>query len=225
MKSQPAPFTSEKALSLLELLLSVGLILVLFTLSLVVIRKLKVSSMDVKCISNLRVSGTMLQAQITDSRQRLVSRVRGQPLSPYRFWSENVWRIYLKSQPRAWKVLQCPSEKGSDDSSAWFWYTYGLNMYEPKGRHYKPNPAVDAYIYELDVTRIDRPSTTVLLADSFNGGSYQSVRLGAPPVLKDGIDLRHNRKGHVFFFDGHLRAVDRQEATQLGIPNIYPKNP
>ena len=212
-------------MSLLELLTSVGLIVVLSALSLVIFNRLKVSSANIKCVSNLRVSGTLLQAYITDSRQRLVTRVRGDTLAPYRFWTEQLWRSYLNAQPKAWQVLQCPAEKGSNDKSVWFWYTYGLNMYDARGRHYKPNPAVDAYIYELDVNRIDQPSKTVLLADSFNGGSYQSVRLGSPPLLKDGIDLRHDRKGNVFFFDGHIQAVDRQEAIDLGIPNIYPKNP
>ncbi len=219
----------QKGVTLIELLVAVGLVVVLTALLLPVISGASRSSNDAKCLSNLRMTGAMVQALIVDSNNRLVTRAGGATLSGYYFWTDRLWREgYLSpagspsTQPdqRTIAVLRCPSAPYS--TAAWPWFTYGMNMYDSRGTLDMKGPKKDARIFELHISRIHNPSSYVLIADSINSTrDSQHARIGAKPTFLEGIELRHQGKAHIFFLDGHIGKVDRQAAAELGIPNIY----
>lgn len=229
MKAPPSHLRSWHGVTLIELLVAAGIIVILASLLLPVIRGAGKAAGNAKCISNLRTTGGMLQLLIADSNQRLITRAGGNTLSGYYIWSDLLWRRgYLSPSgapnttpdPDLLKVLRCPSAPCSPQ--AWYWYAYGLNMYDSRGVLDLRGPNKDARIFELNLARIVDTASYPLLVDSISGnGETQTFRVAAKPTFTDGIELRHNGKGHVYFLDGHISALDRKAAEVVGLPNIY----
>lgn len=219
-------------MTLVETLVVIGIITLLAVLLLPAFKMVNTSSNNARCLANLRASGAMVQAMITDSGNRLVTRAGGNTLAGYYFWTDRLWREgYL---PKEWKagthpgkkatdMLRCPSAPSANPGGdTWYWFTYGMNMYDPRATQDLRGPNKDARIFELHVSRVEKPSTYVLLADSINAaGTSQHTRLGSKPSFTEGIELRHRGRANAYFLDGHVRGLDRSEAQSLGVPNIY----
>lgn len=217
--------------TLLEILVVVGIISVLAALLFPTLRGMMSSADNAKCIANLRATGAMVQALIADSGNRLVTRAGGNGLAGYYFWTDRLWREgYLPEKykagtspgKQALDLLRCPSAPANE--GAWYWFTYGLNMYDPRAILERRGENKDATIFELNVARIDNPASYVLLADSITAaGDTQHCRIGigGTTAFTEGIELRHRGKANAYFLDGHVAALDREDAERLGVPNIY----
>ncbi len=215
-----------RGLTLLEVMIAIGLIAVLAVLLLPVFKGVRESGDTAKCLSRLRVVGTLLQTSIAESNHLLSTRCGGDTAPNVYLWGDYLWKTYLSTPATSRDVqmremLRCPSAPCASSISvgSWPWYTYGLNIYDPRGKRI---PKGGATVYELQVRQIDNPASTVLIADScVSAGTTQTFRIGSIGSSRDGIQLRHHGKAHILFFDGHIVSADRKMAEQIGVPYIY----
>lgn len=214
-------FCTNRGISLIEILVAMGVLVVLAAL--LIPRMLDFTSAEnIRCISRLRSTGTAFQSYLGEHNNYMIMRIGGGLVKNHYPWPNLLWREgYLSVKTvAAREVLRCPSwhTDSKIDSGAWPWHTYGLNTYE-----YGSQRNVDeGTVWEMNFSVVKETSRHVLVADSVTRfGTSQTFRLGQTASVRDGIHLRHRQKANVYFLDGHVSAVSRQEGESLGIPFIY----
>jgi len=216
----------RRGFTLPEALASLLIISVLLAVLLPVLRTVAGHSRESICVQNLR---TLSAALLTFSYEQggvVVTKTDGSGNDGL-LWSS---QLYERGYVPVKKTFYCPGwrRKANDDAINWRWYTYGLNIYDPRG--VTETVVVDAdagrryRVYRLRLALVDNPSHTPMLMDSWsrdpeNEKGTQSFRVwSSKGSSTDGssVHLRHRGRAYISFFDGHILAADIPGIRQNG---------
>ncbi|HWL51549.1 MAG TPA: prepilin-type N-terminal cleavage/methylation domain-containing protein [Chthoniobacteraceae bacterium] len=196
---------SRRGLTQVELMVSIVVIGVLASLLVPALLRVRLSSRNLQCVSQLRQCGTAALNYAND-RDGVFQSVMGGTIAA-NFWPNVLYRDHYLSDKN---TTRCPSAYASIpiDNAAWMWRAYGLNMQEgPYSKVVSPN-------HRLRVRAVENPSSYPLILDSFTkDGGTQTFRIG---IGKEGAGCHHFGKANVFFLDGHVDALGPQELKDLG---------
>lgn len=225
----------HRGFSLTELLIVAALIAIVSILVFPVSAHMRRQSQAMECVQNLRQVGTAFHLYIQDSGQQIVTRRGGASRKGGDLWPAEISaRGYLRepARPEGFrsvtggdpKIFTCPAGGLPPNHSLtnWSWYTYGLNLFTSGHRSIERD---DTMLSVRAVASIQEASRFVLLADSsINSANQQYFRISQGSG-NAGLALRHGKKGHALFFDGHVEALTRTDAEQFEFPAIYEINP
>lgn len=174
------------AFSLVELLVTVGILLLLASLTLSVTSAVQENARRARCIGNLRQIATAFITYLNENNNTLPQRFY--PAYPPLGY-DDLLLPYLNGQQ---KVFLCPSRPNASFPRE---PSYGMNWYYDNA-----NAAL-----------VDKPSSTILVAETDRGfgGSHRADRDSITPGVID--RQRHQGKAHYIFFDGHVDRLDYDE--------------
>lgn len=207
---------SRRGWTITELLVSLGVITILFGLLLPVVVRTRESGRRTVCQSNLRQIGVAFQSY--ESTAGIVPRWAryddGAPL-----WLEvippllGLKRDFQWSELRRTAVLQCPSHPLTDIPSG-----YNLNVFAFETQpQWKPSPPVQ-------LSRVRNPSSVywILEASTAYGpsayGPYDGIYFEPHHIVSNPQNLnqrtehqRHRRSSNILFADGHVGEITPRE--------------
>ena len=217
MKHSPSSVSNPTGFSLVELLVSIVILSVLIGLGLGVTSRLQSRGMDVRCLSNLRQIGAMLQQFIVDNKGYLPNSYRR---STNRYWFQQISAYATQDandafDPRAERNLfSCPASRTSwPMENRKFHGNYGWNI--GYGNSWED---LDPLAATIRVRRDGVKAHEVALIADASSGPYTAgdachwFSYSASSLY---LDFRHlTRSGvHVLFADGSVRAVPKKEAN------------
>lgn len=177
---------SPSAFSLVELLVTVGIVLLLASLTISVTSAARENARRARCIGNLRQIATAFITYLNENNN----------IMPQRFYPaypplgyDDLLLPYLDGQQ---KVFLCPSR---------------INSAFPR----EPSYGMNWYYDNANATLVDQPAATILIAETDRGfgGSHRADRDSITPGVID--KQRHQGKAHYIFFDGHVDRLDYDE--------------
>lgn len=219
----------KTAFTLVEVMAAIAVVLVLASIAFYAFGRSRQFTESINCVNNLRILSSAMHLYITDMELEVVTRTGGAGQGGGSMWAAELsGRGYLRENVRekkhytyTWedpKIVACPTGRLPDSltDQNWQWFTYGINLFTPGGRTVTE---ASTQLHKRNVADVDS-AKLVLLADSLSGpDGTQTFRIR--PASSDGIELRHSGKGNVLFLDGHIEAVDHEQAIDLKFPNIY----
>lgn len=237
----------RQAFTLLELVVSMTLVAIIAVVLTMSLRSVSKSRSNVQCVHQLRQVGAAMLNYISDSNQTLKSFHGGSNvddmwsrqlflggyLTP-RLRSGNEKTLLLHQIDSVGDLLRCPigaigptfkseSPEVREHPRRWGWQSYGLGMYQsdlPVVFETDQNKKTTVS-FQVKVANISEPSRYILLSDSAADGPnhFQSFRISRF-AGEGGVALRHGGRANVFFLDGHMGAIDADEARSLGVPDF-----
>lgn len=198
----------QSAFTLIELIAVVGIVLVLISMLLAGISKVRDRADAIKCTSNLRQCGILVAAYIVDHNGDMPG------AAPY-------WPISVNPSQQNGFVTEpyndCPTRSSAAVPKA----CYGMNARSFGGGYAYGEGAVKA-------AAVKHPSKTLLLTDTITAeesgnpnnntfkvrpGALEGIVFGAVPAFK------HQGRCNILFVDGHVEAKTPQEiGTEDGGP-------
>lgn len=191
------------AFTLLEILLVIGLIAALASMSLPVLVQAQRRSLGLKCITNLRQIGAASMAYASEHEMTL-------PLTSH---ERSSWTNTLQPYAGGPIVFRCPADENATRS-----YTYAINDF------LTPNPAGAPALDFSRLSKLERPSATVLFAeasatytnsDHFHFAEYYGGRVASADFASQVAVTRHLGAANYVFADGHLETLAWPVAKSL----------
>lgn len=217
--SHGAILKTNRGFTLLEILVSVGVIAILVILLTANLPRIVMAAKNAKCVSNVRGTSAAIHSLAADNGGVFRSFARGNSATGTAIWGKQLLDGGYISQK---KMLRCPiaEDQYPLDSGSWYWNTYAFNMAQPDGTPTKA--AGDGQTYELRLAGVERPSRQIMLWDSAAlafipdkpGMRSETFRTNITGST-DGIQLRHNLRINAVFLDGHVEALDRDAAKEF----------
>ncbi len=205
------PSSPRAAFSLPELMVALLIVAILSLLGFGVMRSSRESTKNSKCISNLRMCGIALLSHAADHSGRSLTafmplNAKGYENDPQKGY---LWHQQLKRKqylPDLAPVV-CPSFPPYQWSDNTPMRAYGLRR--------QPSPYFNEPAFILQ--KIAHPSRHIILADSSKVGAWvgQQYYLEIMYSAADKIHARHHSKANIFFADGSVRALSREEIVDL----------
>ena len=207
----------KRNFTLIELLVVIAIIAILAAMLLPALNQARERAKAIKCVSNIKQSGTALSLYANDFGSRLPGAAQQWGTSD-RPWGDVLMRVcgYLGDV----KVMQCPDVKYQStakiDDGSMFWNTYGLV------RSYVKSDGSEAHDsnYCRSIAAVKNPSKLVIAADSVNpeskydschANSYYSGGIG-------GVIFRHSYRASVLMADMHAEQVTPNQMPDFRIP-------
>lgn len=221
---------SDKAFTLLELLVVVAVIAILASMLLPVLARSKKSAQKIECTSGLRQLGIATHLYWDENNGNCFR---------YFYWTTNNGRLYWFG----WLQNGVEATRDFDvTQGALYPYLHGrgveicpsLNYWATQFK-YKATGAAYGYGYNLNLStnlpnpptstqRIVHPAQTVLLADAAQVNTFQPPASASNPLLEEfySVDyqpaqptthFRHNQRANVLFCDGHVDAEKMVDGT------------
>jgi prepilin-type N-terminal cleavage/methylation domain-containing protein/prepilin-type processing-associated H-X9-DG protein len=233
---------ANKAFTLVELLVVIGIISVLISMLLPALNKARESAQRIACASNLRQVAMAWTAYTADNHGKLPVLLSyywdATPSNPnpsatptYYYWASmlkpylsdktnltNSYNYTVSDSVSSSGVFQCPSWE--NHSSGVAYVAYGMVMYGVGGRYYS-----GFYPGYRRSVEIKDPATQLLFADSqyfhptaLNWRGWYYVWLGSTHTgTYTGVSFRHGKLANVAFCDAH---VESQSWDQLEKPYV-----
>jgi len=214
-------WTPRNAFTLVELLVTIGIIAVLASLLLVVLSKARQKAWATTCLSNLRQWGLAVNLYTGDNSDHL-------PFSIYWNRDANVNNFhgllypYLAKLPFSSKrdfitgVSRCPvrlNEPPGDHTKLII--SYGMNLHNSVN-YTNADPRTVSH------TSVPEPSRTLLIAELstghnhppiFDHPNYAEALANDPhPTVTNQVGYRHSGKADILFMDSHAATADRSMA-------------
>ena len=231
---------------MLELMITVALIGILALILMAGLSAVSESRSNIRCVGHLRQVGTAMLNYVADCNQTLKSfhgganvdemwsrkLFYGGYLTPNkRYSNENT--LLLHQIDSVGHLLRCPtgaigptfeskSQEVRNHPRRWGWQTYGLGMYQSDlPVKFETIEGKTTVSFQVKLAAITEPSRYILFADSSGAGPdyFQSFRTSRY-AGEGGVCLRHRGRANIFFLDGHVSAIDGDEAKQLGVPDF-----
>ena len=213
----------KRSFTLIELLVVIAIIGILASMLLPALSKARDAARAIKCLSNLKNSGTVSTVYANDFDGYFMCQLRytlpdgTHPAS----WSGMLQALdYLKSL----EVAQCPASsrlKPLWTSGAWPWVGNTFGTWVNPGKELRPSSipenegcglTVDSNNCRLVIgKKVPKPGTLPFLADAYNPNLFssdkfdQSATFGPQQVYA--FYARHNSQVNIFFIDGHASAT------------------
>jgi prepilin-type processing-associated H-X9-DG protein/prepilin-type N-terminal cleavage/methylation domain-containing protein len=196
MKQNCAFLPAERAFTLTEILVSMGIVAVLAGLLFPTMKTAVASAQSARCMSNLRQIGLALHAYASENEQSFPRPYEGgsgksttwfMDLIPYTGMAAN--SMGLIPLPRAAGIFLCPAKKDRGDRSV----AYAQNIY--MGR---PDPSV----WNFKRVNVPVPAQTFMIVETDANDETFSPTFSAEPKR------RHpNDSGNYLFVDGHVENI------------------
>ncbi len=210
------PLQTSRAMTLVEILLSVSVIAALCFLIVATTQSIRARSREIACAARMRVIGHAIFLYQSDHQQRLppnktdnpgltASNVWVQAIAPYLDASDTTAaKTGLKMQ----SYLTCPAWKGSAGAWSWWYSHYGVNaagahVFGFDGQSYRPN--------------IEKPAETMMLMETRN--LVRAVRPTA--TLMNNVEFRHQGHNQVLYFDGHMGSVSESSLPTNALETFW----
>lgn len=210
---------SRKAFSLLELLVVIAVIGLLALIIYPHMARYVQNSRSLTCASRLRQIGIYYLEYAGDNGGTTLLFRDG---ATSKMWYNELRKIPGWTSEEAASHFSCPSFDREEDVGPW--WCYGMRLHGSPGRVIRVTNADGGQsgMYELTLSRVDRPDSFLLMADSITSNpKRQSFRLVPPGLYSNsGIHTRHLDKANVLFLDGHVEALDHQGLANIGITAV-----
>ena len=204
--------------SLVELLVTLGLMATLMAFTLVGLNKMTERSKAAQCVGSLKYCGAALSIYI------------GENNGVYKNWMAgtteyaNYWTWYLRYKggytTEDLAARRCHSADFGDNPANLGGH-YGFYTEDPYGQ--RSTPASGTTIYEIRMATHPNPASAPMLADSLKeDGKIQmhTIRKGSG-TSRGGFHARHSGRVNVFFVDGHIEPVSPSRFRELNVDQIF----
>lgn len=213
-KRATAPAKLHSGFTAVEILVTIGILAVLATLILPVLKSTQDSAKAAACASNLAQIGKAFFAYAADNDGTLPPANDANqtwPMSTYMYqlnpYLGNLPTVYFSEQLKVCfdGVFRCPGKKnwslaGPTDMQR---NSFGMNTFDPNNI-----PSTGKKLIA-----IEKPAKTLLVADLETG--YWALRNNAY-MYRDFQALRHQKKDNILFCDGHVEALPK-DSFEWGI--------
>lgn len=214
--------------TLSELLVAVAILAVLGALFFPIAGQVRERSQAIRCLSNLRSSGTLLLTAIAEKGGVFDAWYSG---TTGDFWNTALVRDhYLTSKEL--ESLACPGIPYADASGNHSGRHYGLYLFDPSPENliqtYSQTGALTGRTYRFRLRTQINPAETIFMADSVTSSGSPTIRIFKTDSGSFASGAFHGRHGglpNVFFFDGHIETPNLQRLYQLGVRKIYRDQP
>ena len=218
--------------TLLELLIAIGIVIVLGSVSFAAFRSLKKVAHNAKCASNLRQLGAAHQLYLNDHNGRFVPFARNTKQG-------KVWYFGLEAKPGAGgeggrELQQSAGPLGPylgdghriETCGA---FNYGSAVWKPK---FKGASWGYGYNWRLGggasgrnpahITDLRRPQEVVVFGDCAQANTFQSPASPDNPMLEEfyiinetfqTVHFRHGKHANFLFADGHVAGLEMEPGT------------
>jgi len=198
-------------ISLVEILVVMGIVVVLVALSFPVTQTMKAYSLRAKCASNLRGLGVGLSSYISEHDGKLIPAYQGS----YGYWFNEIAPYmgggtidWAKEIYPAW--LQCPSKPGRC-GYGWNYFHFGQNTYSATN-------AANSRI--VQATKL---ANTIIIGDSADDPEAQKVEHFVIYGTLKKLAKRHaGGTGNYLFLDGHVAPMTPAQVNEE-LPRIFEK--
>ncbi len=214
----------QRAFSTLELMVTVGLLVVLMALSLPALHRMQESRQGVRCLNHLRSIGSLLLIALKEQGPVFKAWRAGSGPDSGVFWNTMlVAEGYVTRQQL--EQLACPSIAYASPTGSISGRHYGVNLGDPYGTHAAGTDKKGAS-FNINLATHPAPATTFLLGDSVTASGDPSIRIfpASGSFSAGGIHLRHNGRANLFFLDGHVEAASPRRLVELGVEKAYLKD-
>ncbi|MDD2710400.1 MAG: DUF1559 domain-containing protein [Verrucomicrobiae bacterium] len=182
--------------SLSELLVSIGLVFLLFSILMPVLKSVRETSRKIQCMNNLKQIGAALHQYANDNDDWIVPYI-GISGDKTTYWNFLLEPYLGKNQ----EIFHCPASRLQWPPPSWYWNAcyyveYGYNRFGlsntlMSGTYWKKFSNISDHASKMVVSDRDEDST---------GSSF------SPYITKTGsyhIEFRHHNGALVLFLDGH----------------------
>lgn len=180
------------AFTLIELLVVIAIIGILSALLLPGIGRVRESALSTKCANNLRQIAAGIHAYVADHDNRLMQRFYANG-----FGYDELLAPYTQGET---KIFLCPKQRKTNYPSE---PGYGLNWYYDN----------------QSVFQVERPASTILVAETQGPGGEGSHRADRDSIAPGQLDTHRHRTGggersNYLFFDGHVAMMTFEETIE-----------
>lgn len=165
-----------------------------------------------KCASNLRAAGMGLLALAGDQgNQIVVFAGGGYDYKEFKQWAREV---HERGFTQEREVFRCPSGVSTIaiTHGSWSWETYAINMLMPPGEYVRyPWGSSNFRVFRLNLASVPSVSNHILIGDSAQSTSDKKQTFRVDDYGKGGWHLAHDGKANIFFLDGRLDRLGRDE--------------
>lgn len=203
-----------KGFTLIELLIVIAVVAILLAMLFPLVSSFMDRARSARCVSNLRAIGHALFAHAAEHDGKTLTAF---DLDPVTAVAGNMWPDALRTQgyltlAEEKKIMVCPTYAPYQYSSVGYsTRAYGLRrISEPWDRRFEP---------AFTAAKVSKPASYIVLADSVMASTKnQFYYLDYPgfAAKPDQIHLRHNNKANIFFGDGSVRSLGKQDILDLG---------
>ncbi len=220
-------YQSQYGVTLLEVLVALGVLAALVTLSLAGSRSMREAANQTKCANQLRMIGAAMKMYANDHNQMYL--LYGSP-------NYVTWHNVLEGYGLELSDCRCPSLPVTKNKSSRYVSLGRRSEADMDGslilRGYtSPPPSGENWLY---LNRIVNPASYVFWADAVfplgegsgvrAGDQSYSFRLDSAKSGVPGVHIRHSGKANVAFLDGRVETLAPQGLRKIGIPSGYDKN-
>lgn len=205
----------NKGFTLIELLVVIAIIAILAAMLLPVLSKAREAARSAVCKSNLRQTGLALMLYANDFGGYIPKNYywigSGDP--PLGGNNEYTWAFVLLHYNYIpnYKAANCPSypdDPAVDD----MFETFGINL----------DYSLRVNYGECRLTGLKNASNIIMLADSFHSVQERECTEFYPTgATTRRVHLRHNAMANVWFADGHVRALGKEELANYNIIDTW----
>lgn len=213
---------SERAFTLLELLIVILIIAVLTALVIPVTNAISHTQRSARCSNNLRQIGVTLFAYAADNGNKIPPRFLSYDRSPrlpgsLASWPSRLLNLGYTQKP---EIFFCPSappysylkdvEAGRNIYTGGGLRTYGIRTWGPPGQSY-----LKYREEEKPLSAIEEPANFFIVADSY-WTAYEGQGYGiVPGVPGQAAHARHKGLANALFADGHVEGKPPEYFTSL----------
>ena len=224
------PAKHRKIFTLVELLIVISIIVILASILLPALNKVKSKTLAILCLANQCQLGIGINMYVDDNNDFFMPHTTGLTGDSY---VTNLYGCYIPSG----MVFLCPSVPTDDFTRCWKdgdmtdVYTvpqYGYNFRYLGTNRFESNydPAIVA---TAKCSRIRHPSATITLTDVYNAHVTDKIvgcyYLPAEFTTVGGlVDCRHGGAANILWVDGHVQGA-KNSVVGTGGPYISTRNP
>lgn len=214
-------FSRECGMTMIEILISIGIIAVLAALIFPAISAIQKRTETARCMGNLRQVGTAMLQMAADQGGVLRHWYMGNQIKGV----VNHWVAQLNDgRYLTLQEMECLRCSAVSKSFAVNVRNWGFNLADPQGvvsNSTDPQATSTTKVYRIAVNLHPSPSRSVLLAGVSAGEQAEAGTGAVLRIFKTGlssagrIQLPHDGKGEMFFLDGHAEIATPHRLSEI----------